>query len=338
VRIAIVNDLRLAVETLRRLVLSLPGCEVAWVAADGREAVTRCRADRPDLILMDLLMPNLDGVQATREIMRESPCPILIVTSSVSGNAAKVFEALGSGAVDAVSTPVGGAAGPLEGGDEVARKILMVARLTGHDGVVVPAAASRGARGGRPFLVAVGSSTGGPRALVQVLADLPRTLPAAVVIVQHVDVQFAGSLAEWIAGETGWEAGLACSGQEPRPGRVFVAGTNDHLVLGPDRSFHYQEEPVDQPYRPSVDTFFASVERHWPDLGVAVLLTGMGRDGAQGLLGLRRARWHTIAQDEATSVIYGMPKAAADLGAAVEILPVDAIGAAIARHVGRGGA
>src|SRR5271157_4861093 len=131
-RIAIVNDLTLAVEVLRRLVRSVPGYEVAWTAGDGVEAVEKCARDCPDLILMDLIMPVMDGVQATKVIMKQSPCAILVVTATVSGNAAKVFEALSFGALDAVATPVFGTAGGIEGGEELLRKIVVIGRLIVH--------------------------------------------------------------------------------------------------------------------------------------------------------------------------------------------------------------
>ena len=335
-KIAIVNDLKLAVEALRRLIVSQPDFQIAWIAEDGREAVAKCRNDVPDLILMDLLMPKLDGAKATGEIMKSSPCPILIVTSSVSANASKVFEALGLGACDAVSTPVFGAGGQLEGGTEVLRKIRMIARLTGHgdsSSARSVASASTYDASRRPVMVAIGSSTGGPKALVQVISGLPRDLNSAVVVVQHLDAQFAGSLSEWLSQETGWEVTLACSGQAPAPGKVIVAGTNDHLIIGPDHRFHYREEPADYPYRPSVDEFFLSLTQNWPTPGIGVLLTGMGRDGAKGLLALRKAGWHTIAQDESSSVIFGMPKAAIDAGAAVEVSAVTSIADAITRKV-----
>jgi two-component system, chemotaxis family, response regulator WspF len=119
----------------------------------------------------------------------------------------------------------------------------------------------------------------------------------------------------------------------PEVNTIYIAGTNDHLVIGSDLAFHYVVEPKDNPYRPSVDAFFLSIVQHWPGKGVAVLLTGMGRDGAQGLLELRKAGWHTIAQDEKTSVVYGMPKAAAQIDAAREILPIEKIAEAVMRQI-----
>jgi two-component system, chemotaxis family, response regulator WspF len=338
-RIAIVNDLPLAVEVLRRIVRSVPEYQVAWTAADGVEAVEKCARDRPDLVLMDLIMPAMDGVQATCSIMRQSPCAILVVTATVAGNASKVFEAMGCGALDAVCTPVFGTSGNIEGAEDLLRKIAVIGRIIGQPAPAAPAqqpltaalAPSRGLR-----LIVIGASTGGPKALATVLRGLPRTLDASVAIVQHLDVQFAEGLVEWLGEQTELPVSLAREGAKPEPGRVYVAGTNDHLVVGADHSFHYTREPEDYPYRPSVDEFFRSLSRHWPEPGVACLLTGMGRDGAEGMLALRKAGWWTLAQDEKSSVVYSMPRAAVELDAAEETLPIDRLSAAILRELSKG--
>lgn len=330
-RIAIVNDLAMAVQVLRRILSGVPEYEIAWTAADGAEAVGKCARDRPDLILMDLIMPVMDGVQATAAIMKNTPCAILVVTASVGGNAAKVFEAMGYGALDAVATPAG-----VEGGAALLRKIarigLLIAASTRQKAEPVGAGFQTGAL---PRLVAIGASTGGPKALATVLQGLPAELDAAVAIVQHLDVQFAAGLADWLNEQTEIPVSLAHEGMRPESGKVFVAGTNDHLVIGADFAFHYTAEPVDYPYRPSVDEFFSSVGRHWKRAGVAVVLTGMGRDGARGLLALRQAGWHTVAQDEQSSTVYGMPRAAAEAGAAAEVLPLERIAASIVRQAGK---
>ncbi len=338
-RIAIVNDLVMAVEALRRLVLSVPGYEVAWVGRDGAEAVAQCAKDTPDLVLMDLIMPVMDGVEATRRIMKESPCAILVVTATVTGNSSKVFDAMGHGALDAVNTPVLGTRGEIEGGDALLAKIVTIGRLIGKTGgahhrrtsdLKLVAPSDR-----LPPLVAIGASTGGPKALADVLSRLPGSFGAAVVIVQHVDVQFAPGMAAWLNDQTPLRVRTAFEGAHPEVGTVWLAGTNDHLILTPGLTLGYTTEPRDFPYRPSVDVFYRSLVTHWPRKDVAALLTGMGRDGAEGLAALRRAGWHTIAQDEATSVVYGMPKAAAEMGAAVQVLPIEQVAPAIAHEVGR---
>jgi chemotaxis response regulator CheB len=184
-------------------------------------------------------------------------------------------------------------------------------------------------------LIVIGASTGGPAALQTILAPLPADLPAAVVIVQHVDEQFARSFAEWLDEQTALSVRLARPGDRPQPGQVLIAGREDHLILRPDGSLDYTPEPVDYAYRPSVNVFFESVARHRRGQSLGVLLTGMGRDGGLGLLALRQAGCHTVAQDQASSAIYGMPKAAAELGAAVDILELKAIGPALLKSLRR---
>lgn len=332
-RVGVVNDLAVACEALRRSLSADPSISIAWVARDGAEAVACAKRDRPDVVLMDLVMPVMDGVAATREIMRVAPCPILVVTATVSGNAALVYEALGAGALDAVTTPTFGANGALDGSAELLRRVRLVVRAQSPRqpaaSAAVPAApAPRRASPACP-LVAIGASTGGPRAIADVLAALPRPLPFAVVIVQHVSSAFVAGLAEWLASESRRDVRLARSGGRPVAGDIVIAGEDRHLVVAADGALAYADEPRHSVHRPAVDELFASLARNAAP-GVAVLLTGMGRDGAEGLARLRAAGWHTIAQDEATSVVWGMPGAAHRLGAAVETLPVGAIGAAIA--------
>ncbi len=337
-KMAIVNDMKLAVEALRRVVLSVPGYEIAWIAQDGAEAVARCTQDVPDLILMDLIMPVMDGVEATRIIMHSTPCAILVVTATVAGNAAKVFEAMGFGALDAVCTPVLGKDGRVAGGGDLLKKIATIAGLIGkHEHCLdMKLAACQSKPDSRAPLVAIGASTGGPKALADILSALPARLEAPVVVIQHVDVQFARGLTEWLAGQTPLSVLVAGEGMLIESGKVYVAGTNDHLVVGADLALHYTPDPRDYPYRPSVDAFFRSAGSNWPRQGIAVLLTGMGKDGARGLLALRQDGWHTMAQDKTTSVIYGMPRAAAELGAAMEVLPVQDIAPAIVQELTKG--
>lgn len=337
-RIAIVNDLSLAVEVLRRVVSSHAGYEIAWIAKDGAEAVAECRKDTPDLILMDLIMPEMDGVEATCRIMQETPCAILVVTATVSGHSDKVFEAMGCGALDAVCTPVLKPGGRIEGGNELLAKVERISRL-------IPKQASNlfrpkpiGVRpntGRMPPLVAVGASAGGPKAVARILGQLPGDFPGSLVIVQHVDAGFAPSLVEWLGSQTALRVELAQKGARPAPGSVLIAGGDRHLVMTSEFSLTYTAEPMESPYRPSIDVFFSSVGKHWPAKALAVLLTGMGTDGARGLLCLRRAGWHTIAQDKASCAVYGMPKAAVEVDAAAEVLPLSEIPAAIVEFASR---
>jgi two-component system response regulator WspF len=334
-RVAIVNDSSMAVESLRRVLASAPEYQLAWVASDGAEAVWRCTLDTPDLILMDLIMPVMDGVEATRKIMESTPCAILVVTATVSGHASKVFQAMGVGALDAVNTPVMGASGDAQGKEELLAKIATIGKLIcqkRHD-VVAPRQERMASRPSdtNMALVAIGASSGGPHALAQVLSALPGDFASPVVIVQHVDAQFSNELAIWLGKQCALKVRLAQKEDELTPGQVLIAGTNNHLIIRADNHLDYTPFPKEMAYRPSVDVFFNSVADNWKGNVVAVLLTGMGRDGAEGLLRLRNKGVHTIAQDEATSAVYGMPKAAAKLNAAVEILPLGEIGAALAK-------
>ena len=330
-RVGIVNDVRAACEALRRVVDSLPDHEIAWTAADGVEAVAMAKRDRPDLILMDLIMPHLDGVQATRQIMASSPCAILVVTATVSGNISLVYEAMGFGALDAVDTPMLGPAGEVSGAGALVEKIGMIAKIVGSAETRRPVRPSTPAA--PPKLVVVGASTGGPKAISDLLTPLPHDWNVAVVIVQHVDVAFSQGLAKWLGDRTSRAVRVAEHGQQPVAGDVLLAGTNDHLILSKARSLEYCEEPREVFFRPSVDVFFESVADHWPQTGVALLLTGMGKDGAKGLLKLRARGWHTMAQDEASSVVWSMPKAGIDLGAACEVLPVDQMARSLASRM-----
>lgn len=294
-RIGIVNDMPLAVEALRRALAFEPQHQIVWVASNGAEAVTQCAADTPDVVLMDLLMPVMDGVEATRRIMAESPCAIVIVTVDIEQNVHRVFEAMGYGALDAVNTPALGIGNPPKAG------------------------------GARQRLVAIGASAGGPASLAVLLKQLPASFNAAVVLVQHVDEVFAAGMAEWLASESKLPVRLARDGEPPIPGQILLAGTNNHIRLLRNGSLVYTAEPRSFVYRPSIDVFFESVANYWRGDAVGVLLTGMGRDGAQGLKQMRERGFLTIAQDQASCAVYGMPKAAAAIDAAVQILSLEKI-------------
>jgi len=186
--------------------------------------------------------------------------------------------------------------------------------------------------GARPApLVVVGASAGGPAALAVLLKGLPAKFPAAIVIVQHVDERFVDGLASWLGEQSGLPVRLAQEGERPEVGTALVAGHGGHLTMGADGRLAYASEPRSLAFCPSIDVFFQSVCEQWTGKAVGVLLTGMGADGAQGLKALRLKGLHTIAQDQATSAVYGMPKAAAAAQAAVDILPLDRIAARLAR-------
>lgn len=326
-RVAIVNDMLTAVECLRRSVLH-GGHDIAWVARDGKEAVAHCVADRPDLILMDLYMPVMDGVEATRQIMVQAPCPIVVVTSSVDDHAARAFEAMGAGALDAVNTPVCGLEGDMNGASDLLNKIATIQKLVAHTEVESEAEELEHPKqfnqNAVPMVV-IGSSSGGPQALVEVLKEFPPDFRAAVVIVQHVDAHFAGELAAWLDQYCCLNVRTAREGDKPAVGEVLIARTNDHLKLTKQGNLIYAEEPKDMVYRPSVDVFFESVVKYWNGPVMGCLLTGMGNDGALGLLELKKNGVFTMAQNEESCAVFGMPKAAIELNAAVQVGSLEVI-------------
>ncbi len=332
-RIAIVNDSILAQTVLARLVRH-GGHEVLWLAPDGPTAVAQARAQPPDLILMDLVMPRIDGAATSREIMRVAPCLILVVTSSLQANLDLVYQAMSHGAQGAIETPASADADS-PSTREFLDKLDSVGRLVRGASPAVPARPAReSARQPASPLIVIGASTGGPAALCTVLAAMGEAIPAPIVIIQHVAAAFAPGLAIWLAQHARFPVEVAVEGTRPQVGRAVLASTDDHLVLDDLGELHYTPQPIDNPYRPSVDGFLASAVHHWPGRGVAALLTGMGRDGAAAMLEATRAGWWTVAQDEATSVVYGMPRAAKELGGASVVLPIGDIGGAIARRVG----
>jgi two-component system response regulator WspF len=340
-RIAIVNNLLIAVEALRRIVTGAPQHSLAWIARDGAEAVRRCAEDRPDLILMDLVMPVMDGVEATRRIMAATPCPILVVTATASDNSGRMFEALGAGALDAINTPALGVNGTSSGAAALLGKIAVLAQLTGPSfseaasagRTTTPFARTTANRIHRNVLVAIGSSAGGPAALAEVLRELPKGFPGAIVVVQHLDAQFAEGLADWLGQQIALPVRLAREGEAPAPGAVLIAGRDEHLILKTSQTLAYTPLPLENSYRPSVDVFFRSIASHWCDDALGIVLTGMGRDGAIGLKKMRDAGFPTLAQDKASCAVYGMPKAAAELGGAAQVLPLAQIGSALRRFV-----
>jgi two-component system response regulator WspF len=293
---------------------------------------------------MDLIMPGIDGAETTRRIMKSTPTVILVVTATTVGNRDLVFEAMGYGALDAVNTPVLGNGKALEGAEPLIQKLRMVARLAGSSHAArtrvstVPTYAHLSDTSNFP-VVAIGASTGGPQALAEILSHLPAYFPAVVLIVQHVDEQFTPGLVTWLQHHAKLPVAIARDGETLAPGGVWLAGTTENMTYANGR-IAYAQAPPDAVHSPSIDALFFSLAQPHLAPRVGVLLTGMGRDGAAGLLAMRKSGALTMAQDAGTSVVYGMPKAAADIDAAMEILPLTAMGTrireAILRRRGRG--
>ena len=321
-KIAIANSDRKTADIIRKVVSQKDGHTIAWIAGDGREAVELCKKNRPEILLMDVRLPILNGVEAVKQIMARTPCSILIVTSNVDENAALVFEAMGHGAMDVIPAPVMAGDGSIKGAERLIRKIEIIGRLTGKNiAPVVCEPAVVKSQGPVP-LVCIGASTGGPKAIAGILEGIPAGFQGCLVVVQHIDFQFAEGFATWLQSQTRLKVLPAMGGEIPVPGTVFVSVKPDHLVFSQRRRLSYVIDENDPIYKPSIDIFFSSAANNCETPGMAVLLTGMGKDGAAGLLALKKAGWLTVAQDEESCAVYGMPRAAAERNAAMKILPL----------------
>jgi len=334
--IAIVNDVYMIRMLLARIIHENSVHKVIWDAEDGQIAVEKAQQDTPDLILMDLLMPVMNGVDATREIMKLSPCAIVVVTASVDQYADMVFSAMSHGALDAISTPTLAPDAGSAGIEPLLHKLRVI------DNLITTCPRSKQQEENSPItknitpgsshpMICIGASTGGPGALATLLAALPADLAASIVIIQHVDENFTTGLADWLDDQCKLQVSVAKQGSKAEINKVYIAGGDKHLQLNQNLEFQYTSHPVEYAYRPSIDIFFHSINQHWPGVTTGVLLTGMGNDGAEGLLALKNNNVLTIAQDEATCAVYGMPRAAARLNAARMILPIEDIAAAIVK-------
>ena len=325
-KIGFVNDMPLAVEALRRALSLDPRHQAIWTAKDGAEALALAVKQAPDLILMDLIMPNMSGVEATRQIMLHQPCAILVVTANVGVNAGLVFEAMAGGALDAIDTPYLGTGDLRKNAEPLLKKINNIELRLRPDKAVGLEETKAVLRSNHPVgLVAIGASAGGPGALATLLGGLPKNFRAALVIIQHIDEMFVSGMAQWLNQYSAIPVRLAREGDRLEAGVVLLANAGEHLVLKNSNQLGYTSEPRQNIYKPSIDVFFKSVGKHADANAVGVILTGMGADGAHGLKALRDKGYYTIAQDQDTSAVYGMPKAAVTLGAAVDILPIQDI-------------
>jgi two-component system, chemotaxis family, protein-glutamate methylesterase/glutaminase len=327
IRVLVADDSELFRDVLARVVSTDPSFEVVGVAADGNAAAALARSVRPDVITMDLHMPCADGFSGIARIMAETPTPILVL--SANREEAVGFRALSLGALDILEKP--SATSDLGAYGSLLRsrlRLLAGVRVIRHprglrDGPR-PAAPVRG----RADLVVIGASLGGPRALATILRALPADFPAPIAVVQHIADGFTEGLASWLAQESRLNVREARDGEPLRAGRVLLAPTGRHLVVSEGTAHLSEAAPVDT-FRPSVTPLFVSAASSYGPRACGVLLTGMGRDGAEGLRALKAAGAHTIAQDEATSVVFGMPRAAIELGAVDRVLPLDDIARAL---------
>ena len=339
IRVVIADDSIVAREMLAQILASDPVIEVVGTATNGEEAVDLVARLRPDLVTMDIHMPKMDGLKATERIMAFMPTPILVVSSSVYGEGmGRAFDALAIGALEVMKKPEPKDWADLEAiGRQIIRTVKILSRvkvithirgrrMPVHTGV--PPVESPDVGGDGLRIVAIGSSTGGPTALLEVLARLPRDFALPVVVAQHIADGFVPGLATWLDAACKITVAAAAEGDVLQPGVAYLAATGTNMEVD-GRRLRFTKPQSGQLYIPSADTLFESVAVSYAKKAVGVLLTGMGADGARGLKALHDRGAPTICQDEATSTVWGMPKAAIDLGAARAVLPVYEIAGAI---------
>ncbi len=341
IRVVIVDDSLVAREMLSQILSSDPAIEIVGLAKDGKEGVDMVARLTPDLVTMDIHMPKMDGLAAVEHIMAYTPTPILVVSSSVYGSGTgRAFDALKLGALEVMRKPEPRDWEDLQRiGKDIIRKVKMLSRVKvithlsgrkrGERRPVVPVVPVAPGRRG-PLLVAIGSSTGGPSALMTVLCSLPKDFPVPILIAQHIADGFIPGLVEWLGGGCKIKVAAAADGLQPLPGTAYLAATGRNLVFD-GAAMHFAKPGHGQLYIPSADTLFHSVAESLKSRAVGVILTGMGNDGAKGLKAMHEAGAPTIAQDEATSTVWGMPRAAAEMGAASAVLSIESIGPEVLR-------
>ncbi|OGR34639.1 MAG: chemotaxis response regulator protein-glutamate methylesterase [Desulfovibrionales bacterium GWA2_65_9] len=335
IRVLLVDDSPLTLHVLQRLLARSPDIAVVGTAADGRKALDLLPTLDPDVICTDMHMPEMNGLEMTHAIMATTPRPILVVSVSVEPNSPNVFRALEAGAVDVFLKPR-----DILGMDQdkIARELASKIRIVAGVHVFRKRDAVAAARPPTPIvtrqgpmqMVVIGASTGGPQAIRSILSGLPNTFPVPVVCVQHIGEDFMTSLVTWLAETSPLPVRKAPEGEVPQGGVVYFAPENAHLEFDNLGRFALSDAPPCSGHRPSATVTMRSAAQRFGACAVGVLLTGMGRDGADGMAEIARAGGITIAQDEASSVVYGMPKEAVALGAVQHVLAIEQIAPALA--------
>jgi two-component system chemotaxis response regulator CheB len=322
VRVLVADDSEIFRELLSRVIGADPGFQVVAVAADGNAAATMARELKPDVITMDLTMPDADGFSGIARIMSETPTPIMVLTANKAEVVA--FKALSLGALDILEKP--DARADLEDyGTELRSRLRLLSgvkvirHLRGLRGRKLPPPPGSGRRAD---VVLIGASLGGPRALAALLRGLPASFPVGIAVVQHIADGFTEGLANWLSLECQLRVKEAADGDLLRPGQVLLAPSGRHLLVGDGLVRLFDGPPIDT-FKPSVTPLFLSAATAYGARACGVILTGMGHDGAAGLKALHDAGGVTLAQDEASSAVFGMAKAAIELGAVDRVLALE---------------
>ena len=337
IRVLIVEDSAVARELLKHILVSDPEIQVIGTCSNGLEAVEFIAQDRPDVVTMDVMMPKMDGYEATRKIMETNPVPIVIVSASVLPEEVdKTWRAVEAGAVAQIMKP--GFFDMGNAGDS-GQKLLQTVKLMSQVKVVrrwsrKTAEKKNVSEVAKPVVsvkprdvevVAIGASTGGPPVLQKIFSGLPSSFSAAILLVQHIAPGFAAGFVDWLNRTSSLKLHLAVRGETALPGNVYVAPDGHQMGIDRAKKITITTDGPENGLRPAVSFLFRSVARSFGDKAVGVLLTGMGRDGAQELKLMRDAGAVTIAQDQQSCIVFGMPGEAVKLGAAQHTLPPDRI-------------
>lgn len=347
ITVLVVEDSSVVRELLVHILSSDPKIRVIGAAGNGKEALEAVDRSRPDLVTMDVHMPGMDGLEATRVIMETNPVPIVIVTGSASMMEMEIsFRAIEAGALTVIQKPVGPGHPDYEAR---ARELIRTVKLMSEVKVVrrwarrprkeAEAYSRTLAQISAPDIraVAIGASTGGPPVIQQILSGLPREFPIPVLIVQHMAAGFIQGFTEWLSQTSPLPIHLAINGSRLLPGHIYIAPEGLQMKVGMNGRLICSEDNPENGLRPSVSYLFRSVADVFGKNAVGILLTGMGKDGAVELKMMKEKGALTIAQDKESSIIYGMPGAASDLDAASLILPPGKISEALVSLFGKNG-
>jgi two-component system, chemotaxis family, protein-glutamate methylesterase/glutaminase len=332
IRVMIIEDSDVVRLLLEEIVRRDPRLEVAASVSNAEDALKLLSRVLPDVISMDVRLPGMNGLQATQRIMSERPTPIVIVSASVEADELKIsINALKAGAVAIMEKPVGTThanyqqmATQLCTQLVIMSEVKVVRQRPGPTPTPTRAPRPPGGRSGAFSALGIATSTGGPRALEMLLGGLPPEFPLPILVVQHIATPFLDGFAAWLDDVSPFAATVACDGERLVPGRIYLPPVDQHLAVQNGR-VRLEPGPLVSNQRPSGTVLFRSLARDLGPRAIGVLLTGMGDDGAAGLLELRTAGGYTIGEDESTSVVYGMPQAAARLGAVCCALPLHEI-------------